>query len=246
MTLTIALQGCDGLLLAADSRGTIGDPRGLTAINDDQRKIFKLSHHCGVATAGSSELAMKLVDEINRRMRTDDPTGKTAPDDADAVMGLTRETARACYGDWFGKFPLDQRPVINFLLAGYAAGTSNRLDVPRIYLLASQIDFAPQLCARQMLAGVPQYAIYLLHRLYDQTMTIENLLSLAVYLINETATQDPKVGGPVRIATIRPGKGFQETDEKTIGKIVKRNARAIARLRESFFKGIPYARKDKG
>jgi len=34
MPLIVALEGKDGLLVAADSRGTIGDPRALTAISD--------------------------------------------------------------------------------------------------------------------------------------------------------------------------------------------------------------------
>jgi hypothetical protein len=43
MTLVATLEGKNGLVMAADSRGTIGDPRGLTAINDTQTKLFRLA-----------------------------------------------------------------------------------------------------------------------------------------------------------------------------------------------------------
>ena len=62
MTLIAALEGQDGLVLAPDSRGTIGDPRALTAINDTHKKIFQLSEFCGIATSGSAELNNRFID----------------------------------------------------------------------------------------------------------------------------------------------------------------------------------------
>ena len=42
MTLIVGLHAVGGIVMGADSRGTIGDPRGLTAINDTQEKLFPL------------------------------------------------------------------------------------------------------------------------------------------------------------------------------------------------------------
>lgn len=64
MTLIAALESQDGMVLASDSRGTIGDPRGLTAINDTHKKIFKLGEYCGLAVSGSAELNDYLVDDF--------------------------------------------------------------------------------------------------------------------------------------------------------------------------------------
>ena len=52
--------------MAADSRGTIGDPRGVTAINDSQEKLFELGK-CGLALSGASEMGSALLDEYRRR-----------------------------------------------------------------------------------------------------------------------------------------------------------------------------------
>ncbi len=56
MTLLVALKGSDGLALAADSRGTFGDPRGITAQNDTMEKAFIVSPHVAVLLAGAGEL----------------------------------------------------------------------------------------------------------------------------------------------------------------------------------------------
>jgi 20S proteasome alpha/beta subunit len=62
------MKAVDGIILAADSRGTIGDPRGLTAINNSQIKIFPLGSS-GLGIAGASEMAAVLLDEFRANGR---------------------------------------------------------------------------------------------------------------------------------------------------------------------------------
>ncbi len=50
-----------------------------------------------------------------------------------------------------------------------------------------------------MMAGVPSYAVYLSHSYFDPSMTGQNAAALAEFLMRETASQDPKVGGPIHI-----------------------------------------------
>ncbi len=240
MTLVVALEGRDGLVLAADSRGTIGDPRSLTAINDSQTKLFRLSDWCGVGVSGASELAATLVDGLRTAL-----SGDTAVC-ADRIAELTQKHVKQTYASWFGnrtwvspQAVQDQRPVIVFTLAGYRLDGSGQPVEPRIWLLSSQLDFAPQLCpSGYMLAGIPQYAIYLLHRMFNRKMAVTQLSALAAYLITETATQDPKVGGPVRIAQITKERPYQELDAQAVETMIKRNDARNARLR-SFFSEDP-------
>src|SRR5208282_1453346 len=46
--LAVAIKATDAIVMASDSRGTIGDPRGLTAVNDTQQKVFQFGA-CGLA-----------------------------------------------------------------------------------------------------------------------------------------------------------------------------------------------------
>ena len=42
----------------------IGDPRGLTAVNDTQKKLFQFGR-CALAISGAAEFANSLLDEFN-------------------------------------------------------------------------------------------------------------------------------------------------------------------------------------
>gem|GEM_PF-3816862 len=75
---------------------------------------------------------------------------------------------------------------------------------------------------------------YLTHRLYNPEMTTEQLVHLAVYVISETATQDPRVGGPIRVADITWEKGYVELEESYIDEVNRRNEEAHERLRQFF------------
>lgn len=230
MTLIVSLRATDGLVLAADSRGTIGDPRGLTAINDSYTKLFRLSRCCGLGVSGASELGAKLVDDLESQL------SEKGLEFADEILYETRTLIRIRYDDWFGKFPVDKRPGINVSLVGYHQVNKDTL-MPRTYLLSSQLDFAPQLFPNgNCLHGVPQYAVYLMHRLYDPQMNVESAVRLAAYLITETATQDPKVGGPIHISTIVPEEGYKELPSDGVDDIVKLNNEQNQKLRRFFYK----------
>ncbi|MCL4296137.1 MAG: hypothetical protein KJ077_10435 [Anaerolineae bacterium] len=232
MTLLVALKGIDGLVLAADSRSTIGDPRSLTAMNDGVVKIFQLGERCGIGISGAAELASKLVDELKIELESKKAT------EVDSILVHTRTLIRSRYDDWFPKFNINERPNINFIMVGLQPNNDNTFKA-RTYLLSSSTDFAPQLAVDGcMMAGVPQYAIYLKHRFYDSGMNVEQAARLAVYLISETATQDPKVGGPIRIAQITEKDGYIELDKNEVGKIIKTNDNQNKRLKRFFLEGV--------
>jgi len=89
------------------------------------------------------------------------------------------------------------------LLAGYDAGHR-----PKILNLGSPspFNFAPNLSTTGFgAAGIVPLAVYLLNRLYRRGLDLEIAKDLATYCIAETASQDGKVGGPIRLAVTTPG-----------------------------------------
>lgn len=240
MTLLVALRGEDGFVLAADSRGTFGDPRGVTAQNDNQQKAHILTDHAAVLVAGSGELGSLVIDLAKKKIAAGNIGGATP------VMEALRETVRESYKQWFASIPPVQspalvmsgqvpaRPDLAFIVAGY------ELDgTPRLYTLLSQLDFPPMLHDYGFaVQGVAQYALYLLNRLYEPNRTVEELASLAVYVITETASQDGKVGGPVNVITIVPGAaGCQLMTREAVQGIQQENQSRAKSLRDSFYKG---------
>jgi len=222
MTLVVCFRGKDGLVLAADSRGTIGDPRGLTAITDSMIKIFKLSKYVGTVAYGQAELAAQLVEEVRNSLKEEKYFSP--------IFKVMRNTLREKYGSWMERIPIERRPVLGFIVAGF----EENKDI-KIYYLSSPLDFAPQLVQTGIaLGGIPQYATYLTHRLYDPEMTREQLVHLAVYVISETSTQDPKVGGPIRVTEISWEKGYIELEQYHIEEVIQRNEKAHEKLRNFF------------
>src|SRR5947209_7285076 len=191
--------------------------------------MFKLSKYCGLAIAGALEAAAKIIDELSGVLK------RRSIQFTDEILEETRRLARTRYDDWFAKFSVQERPALALMLVGYHSPTPDNF-IPRTYFLASQTDFAQQLFPNGIgLGGVPQYAIYLMNRLYQPEMTVDNTARLAAYLIVETATQGPKVGGPIRIATIKPQEGYQELDRDTVDEIISRNNEQNKKLKQFFF-----------
>ena len=175
MTLLIALKGKDGLVMAADSRGTFGDPRGVTAQNDAQQKAHILSPHVAVLSAGAGEIAALIID-LARKKAKDQNVDWATP-----VTNILRATVREQYNNWFPSVPPIQaiaqiqsgqvpvRPDLAFIVGGYEeSGTPSRL-----ISLVSGLDFSPMLHDYGFaVQGVAQYALYLLNRLYESDRTI--------------------------------------------------------------------------
>jgi len=238
MTLLVALKGKDGFVLAADSRGTFGDPRGVTAQNDNMQKAHILTPSVAVLAAGSGELGSLVIDLVKKKLTAGKIDGVTA------VLETLRETARENYQQWFRSIPPVQspalvltgqapaRPDLLFTVAGYEPD-----GTPRLFTVVSQLDFPPMLHDYgYALQGVAQYALYLLNRLYEPDRTVEELASLAVYVITETASQDGKVGGPVNVITIVPSsKGCQLMTPAQVQKIQETNLLRAKALRDSFY-----------
>jgi len=239
MTLLISLKGKDGLVMAADSRGTFGDPRGVTAQNDAQHKAFILSPHVSVLIAGAGEIGSLIIDLVRKKIE------EQKADWATPVMNILRDTVREQYNNWFPSVPPIQsialiqsgqvpvRPELTFIVGGYEED-----GTPRLFSMVNLMDFSPMLHNYGFaVQGIAQYALYLLNRLYESDRTIIELTPLAVYVITETASQDGKVGGPVNVITIRPGgEGCQFLEEETVKGIQDDNLSRSKVLRDSFYK----------
>jgi 20S proteasome alpha/beta subunit len=240
MSLLVALKGNDGLVLAADSRGTFGDPRGVTAQNDNQKKAHILSPHVAVLAAGAAEVGALVIDMVKNK------TASAGIDGATPVLEVLRSTVREQYNSWFPTVPavvpipliqtgqVAVRPDLAFLIGGY------ELDggASRLFGLGSLFDFAPMLHDYGFaVQGVAQYALYLLNRLYESDRTVQELTSLAVYVITETASQDGKVGGPVSVITIDPGQeGCQVMNPEDVQNVYQGNNLRSRALRDSFYR----------
>ena len=132
--------------------------------------------------------------------------------------------------------PYLQRPGLVMILAGYRT-IDDKPAQPMLYSLISQLGFVPSLSNYGFaIIGVPQYAIYLLNRLYSKDMSLRSAVELAAYCISETATQDGKVGGTIQIAEITPKNGFKGYTKEEVENITEENKKQSQSLRGLFFR----------
>lgn len=238
MSLIVSLRGANGMVLASDSRGTFGDPRGVTAQNDSLKKVFKLSKYVGALVAGSGEIGATIMNELTKIVKEQQLEGVSA------ILDITRNTVKSRYDSWFSHFliqPIQSaqqpvRPDLVIIISGYETDANKKPLVQRNYQLIAALDFAPMLHDYGFaLNGIAQYALYLLNRLYIPDSPIEKLVPLAAYVITETASQDGKVGGPVQIMTIDPDKGCISLQPEQVNEILQQNLQRSLNLRKSFF-----------
>jgi 20S proteasome alpha/beta subunit len=71
--------------------------------------------------------------------------------------------------------------------------------------------------------------------LYEPDRSLADLSALAVYVITETASQDGKVGGPIRLVTITPEAGGTQLNDEAVQKLQGSNVARAEALRNSFY-----------
>jgi 20S proteasome alpha/beta subunit len=127
------------------------------------------------------------------------------------------------------------RPDLTFIVGGYEKNQDGEFVHPSIHQLSSALNFAPMVHDYGFaVAGIPTYALYLLNRLHEANRKAEELAPLAVYAISETASQDGKVGGPIRVVIVNSVEAKELTADE-IEEIKKRNLISAQALRDSFY-----------
>ena len=122
MSLVIAMKAVNGIVMAADTRGTIGDPRALTAIDDNYQKIFSLGQ-CGIGFAGAAEMGSTLLDELHKK-------GLDNFKDIDTAVGGIQPGVTNCFNNWFQNIQPADRPGVLITLAGYRYSDGLDRDSP--------------------------------------------------------------------------------------------------------------------
>lgn len=226
MTLVLALQASDGIVLASDNRGSFGDPRGFMVINDMRRKVFRLGDQCGLGTSGPPDLASSLLEDLEQQVASRKAVH------VNEVTAVARDHFRTQYNEWFRDFPIEKRPVMAFIICGHEkSGTS------RIYMISSEFDYAPMLTDTGFhIMGLPLFATYLINRFYDREANSSHVVALAEHIVRETASQDPKVGGGVTIAVVTTQYGYRELTTDDIETLRQRNEAQVQKLRDYFTK----------
>ena len=232
MTLIVGLVGRDGIVLAADSRGTARDSGGILAMNDQEKKLLKLTNNAGMALSGELGIARTLID---RRLHDAEDCPVESIACVDRLVDDLSTHFWETFSRPFQKVHPPAWPSVNLIVAGY-----NECHDPRLYTMTlGSGGFFPHLeeGVGYVFNGVPHYASLIASVLYHHDLSIHSLSRLAAFMISETAAQHPTVGGPIRIATITPDNGYVELPDDVVVLICQRNNEQRNKLRIVFFEG---------
>lgn len=229
MTLVIGLKAKDGLILACDSKAS----SEITS-NSTVQKVFKLGDHSAVGIAGDGPLAMYFLDQIQSGLNY----GTGILDLAEQIRIKGKEK----FNDFFEHLKTEDRPSLALLLAGY---TNDSPPKPELYILRSGDNFVPRKAVTGFeCIGVPYIAEYLLNRLYDHEIKVDEAEELTALCIQETEDQDASVGSPIRIFTFSATKKFREVSQTDIKRLREKNEKFQIRQKSRFYPEDPNSGTD--
>ncbi|MBM4398034.1 MAG: hypothetical protein FJ087_20400 [Deltaproteobacteria bacterium] len=230
MSLVVAMQvRNDDVVIAADRRGTFGDPRGLVALDECVCKLIPFGGNAALGIVGMPSAVLEPIDAAIAQFAANPGQDRVA---------VLHQHLHDYYKRHFGIRPFvanapvqDSRPQVNITYV------DRRPSGKGIYSLPSEVNFTPLPIGRPYaLAGVSQYALYLYQRLWRADLTATEAAHLASLLITETSKLDPKVG-PEPDVLILKADGISRLEKKEVDGILKKNDKRIADLAASFKDG---------
>ncbi|MCK4327222.1 MAG: archaeal proteasome endopeptidase complex subunit beta [Candidatus Diapherotrites archaeon] len=187
-TTTLGLKCKDGVILASESRATMGN----LIANKDTPKIFRLQDHIWMTTAGSVADAQKLV----RIMQVETNLYQIERDHPMKVDAAVSLLSNILHGNkWFPYW-------VQLLIGGYDTG-------PRLYSL----DAVGSALEEKVVAtgsGSP-FAYGLLEAQYSEGGTVDENVPVAVKAIKSALERDAFSGNNIKLVAITKS-GYKKID----------------------------------
>jgi 20S proteasome alpha/beta subunit len=196
MTLVIAAQGEDFVVVAADSRGTIQEIGGTRVEINLMVKLVPITKLAVVLMYGEAESANYLVESFRDSL---EGTEADVREVATKLAKLCREDAKETKG--VPAYP-DYFPNLGFIIAGLVRKPDGSF-VPRCYSLKSIKGFKLGIYGQQFaIEGKPIIALYKFARDFKPNMTQNDLSLLVAQCVYDTEQVDGDVGGRIRMGII--------------------------------------------
>lgn len=201
MTLIIAAQGEDFLIVAADSRETV-DAGAIRVEVNIAEKLVQLTKHTALLFCGDAGHAQYLVSKFQAITSHRRERGVTQIAEEFSLF-CQEEALRVKDVPTFSYAPTYKYfPNIGFVLGGLDK-IGNRFSRPMCYGLASHRGYRLELGRGGfVLDGKPMLARYLFAHYYKPNMDVDSLSKLIVQCLYDTSRVDGDVGGKYKMAII--------------------------------------------
>jgi 20S proteasome alpha/beta subunit len=222
MTLLLAMQGRDGLLIAADGRAVTAQ----AGYTDGIHKILPVFSNCCVAYCGDDAgFGRPIVDAAMRECGASPVLTGDASAFSDTLSGLARDRLAA------GKAGENKRNL-TYIVAGYSLhgrrsdrAVLNVIGPDNLWQPYGEVKgwFCPA-CRHEL---IPYYNSVLGER--SAGLAINDLARIAVLVLYETAKIDLLVAGPLDLFIVRPD-GFKQMPTKRLLKQAEVTQRELEKV----------------
>ena len=193
MTLIIAAQGKDFIIVGCDSRGTIQDVAGTRVGLDKQQKLVKITDSVVILLSGNACQASYFIETYRQNLNS---TLTNVTEIAEDFAHFCRNNARIT-----SDLPPAYDPPFGFLVAGIDKNDSQ--IIPKCFSLNSRTGFRLGLYNQGFgIDGKLFIANYLFAKTYDKEMDVDKLVQLVVDALYDTIQIDGDVGGKINLAII--------------------------------------------
>ena len=203
-TTTIGIVCKDGVVLAADKRGTYGGNGGVSYIaSNDENKVQEVTDNILVTTAGVASDLQKVIKVVRAELRIKELRGKRKPtikEAANLFASISYQNIRQ-----FSTIP----GITHFLLGGYDSGGVYLFDINPDGYLQEIKEYSAT--GSGMIHSNP-----ILDSEYKPEMSIEKGVELAKKCINASLKRDPASGEGIDIYTIKDREIKQVVKQKIV------------------------------
>lgn len=216
MSLTIALMGTDGLILAADSRTTEGYTLAGPKIRDDSVKFIQLNESWGGLTYGLSDIGQAGITALREKISMGPGALSLA-----SVLEEGTQIFNKVSAAWSRSNPEIMRrdKDVGFMIGGY----DKKERGFRVFNFQSPNFISNKLNGRCLLGGQWHVAKFLVWKFFTEEARTDTLKALAVFLLDATMTVEKTVGGAIRLATVTESKGFEWVQEEEMRRLLESN-----------------------
>jgi len=197
LTLCLSLKTADGIVLAADTRGTFSPPNG-NYIVSDLIKTSTLAPGLAVAVAGDVPLINKYLQKAKREM------GFSESRSLEAMMDDLKRKLRSYYEEDYPPSDLDPRDHLVTELLVACHGTFGGIPTSVVYTMSVNQSFMYVDRGNIQVIGEALHGgLYYACRFYHKGMSTKEASYLAYFCICEVAALDPAVSPPATIWAIK-------------------------------------------
>jgi len=211
MTLVIAAEGENFVIIGADTKNVINYPGGIRAESNMEDKLIQVANHVCITIAGVGDIGTQFIEKFKATLKSRE----------DGATYIAEKFSSFCKKEFFTKIADTIKDSYSplFLISGLDK-IGNKYKKPIIFIEDSSDAFYPGRWKKYAFIGVDIIANYLFSKHYRKSAGQNKLPNLIAQTIYDTSKCDGNVGCDMKIFIIDQN-GVREISKADILKLYR-------------------------